>query len=158
MHTRAAPKQKLLDPSLDGRMVADVEAFLAERIALALGRGVAFEQLMLDPGPDFAQDPGADRRGDARRSRRCTRSAGRCCSRSRARTSSARSRPRPPRERLAGTLAAIGYGVDAGAHVLRIHDVRETADFLAVRQVLAGERNLAPEVRLANGLRRQQCS
>src|SRR6185312_3671843 len=25
MHTRAAPKQKLLDPGMDGRMVADVE-------------------------------------------------------------------------------------------------------------------------------------
>ena len=38
-HTRAAPKQKLLDPGLDGRIVADVEAFLRERIELALARG-----------------------------------------------------------------------------------------------------------------------
>ena len=57
MHTRAAPKQKLLDPGLDGRVVADVEAFLRERIAVALERGVEFEQLMLDPGPDFAKTP-----------------------------------------------------------------------------------------------------
>ena len=39
MHTRVAPKQKLLDPSLDGRVLAEIEAFLAERIELALGRG-----------------------------------------------------------------------------------------------------------------------
>ena len=32
MHTRAAPKQKLLDPSLDGRAARDVEPFLRERI------------------------------------------------------------------------------------------------------------------------------
>ena len=32
MHTRAAPKQKLLDPALDGRVVDDVEGFLSERI------------------------------------------------------------------------------------------------------------------------------
>ena len=57
MHTRAAPKEKLLDPAFDGRVVADVDAFLRERIALALGRGVAFEQLMLDPGPDFGKTP-----------------------------------------------------------------------------------------------------
>ena len=57
MHTRAEPKRKLLDPSYDGRIVADVRDFLAQRIELALGRGVAFEQLMLDPGPDFAKTP-----------------------------------------------------------------------------------------------------
>src|SRR5205085_4234480 len=51
MHTRAAPKQKLLDPSYDGRMAADVVAFLRERMALAVERGVAAEQLILDPGP-----------------------------------------------------------------------------------------------------------
>ena len=41
MHTTVAPKQKLLDPGLDGTIVGDVEVFLRERIALALERGVA---------------------------------------------------------------------------------------------------------------------
>ena len=36
---------------------------------------------------------------------------------------------REPRERLAGTLAAIGCGVDAGAHILRVHDVEQVAEF-----------------------------
>src|SRR5690606_10948835 len=40
MHTRAAPKEKLLDRRWDGRMADDVVAFLRERIALACGRGV----------------------------------------------------------------------------------------------------------------------
>src|SRR5579862_3306615 len=57
MHTRAKPKQKVLDPSYDGRIVGDVREFLTERIELALRRGVAYEQLMLDPGPDFAKTP-----------------------------------------------------------------------------------------------------
>jgi dihydropteroate synthase len=51
---------------------------------------------------------------------------------------------RPPRERGAGTLAAIAHGIDAGVHVLRVHDVAATADFLAVRAALRGERELAP--------------
>jgi dihydropteroate synthase len=51
---------------------------------------------------------------------------------------------RPPRERGAGTLAALAHGVDAGAHVLRVHDVAAAADFLAVRAVLRGDRELAP--------------
>jgi dihydropteroate synthase len=49
---------------------------------------------------------------------------------------------RPPHERLAGTLAALGEAADAGAAILRVHDVRDAADFLAVRAVLRGERPL----------------
>ncbi|MHB8695406.1 MAG: dihydropteroate synthase, partial [Solirubrobacteraceae bacterium] len=57
MHTRAAPKVKRVDPGLDGTIVADVRSMLGELISIALSRGVAFEQLMLDPGPDFAKTP-----------------------------------------------------------------------------------------------------
>ena len=60
---------------------------------------------------------------------------------------------RPPRDRLGGTLAAIAHGVQAGAHVLRIHDVAAVADFLAVRDVLDGGRELDADVRLSNELR-----
>jgi dihydropteroate synthase len=63
---------------------------------------------------------------------------------------------RPPRARLAGTLAAVGFGVDAGAHVVRVHDVAEVADFLAVRAALAGEREVEPDLRLADELRWDQ--
>ena len=45
---------------------------------------------------------------------------------------------RSPRERLAGTLAAIGFGVEAGAHVLRVHDVAAAAEFLTVHGGPAG--------------------
>jgi dihydropteroate synthase len=54
---------------------------------------------------------------------------------------------------LAGTLAAVGFGVDAGVHVLRIHDVREVAEFLAVRAVLRGESEVPSELRLTDELR-----
>src|SRR5581483_6590656 len=49
MHTTTPPKQKVLDPALDSRIVADVREFLQDRIELATARGVAFEQLILDP-------------------------------------------------------------------------------------------------------------
>ena len=51
---------------------------------------------------------------------------------------------RGPRERLAGTLAALGEGVDAGARIVRVHDVAAAADFLRVRAALRGELELAP--------------
>ena len=63
---------------------------------------------------------------------------------------------RPPRERLPGTLAAIGHGVRSGAHVLRVHDVAEVADFLAVRAVLAGDQEIDPGLRLDDRVRWQQ--
>jgi dihydropteroate synthase len=151
-HTRAAPKQKLLDPSLDGRVVDDVEAFLRERMAVALDRGVELEQLLLDPGPDLGKTPAQ------------TVEVLRCLHRF---TSLGRplllavSRKdfigaitgRPPRERLAGTLAAVGFGVDAGVNVLRVHDVREVAEFLAVQAVLRGDRPVDSELRLSDELR-----
>ena len=45
---------------------------------------------------------------------------------------------RPPAERLAGTLAAVGFAADHGAAMVRVHDVAATVDFLAVRSVLSG--------------------
>jgi dihydropteroate synthase len=60
---------------------------------------------------------------------------------------------RPPRDRLAGTLAAIAHGVGAGAHVLRVHDVAAVADFLAVDAALSGELEVSRDARLADELR-----
>src|SRR5215208_3367251 len=57
MHTRVVPKGTLLDPARYDDVVADVVGFLRERIEVALARGVAAEQLLLDPGPDFAKTP-----------------------------------------------------------------------------------------------------
>jgi dihydropteroate synthase len=56
MHTRAEPKQASF-PDYGGDVVGDVEAFLRERMTQALAAGVAEEQLVLDPGPDFAKTP-----------------------------------------------------------------------------------------------------
>ena len=78
MHTRAAPRERLQDPDLYGDVVGEVLAFLRERIALALARGVAPEQLILDPGPRLRQDARPDDRAAARARRACTSSGGRC--------------------------------------------------------------------------------
>ena len=60
---------------------------------------------------------------------------------------------RAPRERLAGTLAALAHGVDAGAHIFRVHDVAAAADFLAVRAALSGELEPSRDLALAEELR-----
>jgi dihydropteroate synthase len=154
MHTRARPKHKLLDPSFDGRVVGDVEQFLRERIELAMAHGVSFEQLLLDPGPDFGKTPAQT--VEVLRALPGLHALGRplLLAVSRKDFIGAITR-RPPRRRLAGTLAAIGHGVDAGAHVLRVHDVADVAEFLAVRAVLAGQAEVDSQLRLEVELRRE---
>ncbi len=155
MHTRAAPKQKLLDPSLDEGVVADVERLLRARIELACDRGVAFEQLMLDPGPDFSKTPAQTVK--ALQALPALHELGRPLLLAVSRKDFIGAiTERPPRARLGGTLAAVAFGVDAGAHVLRVHDVAAVADFLAVRTVLSGETGLDPDLRLADALRWEQ--
>jgi len=154
MHTRAAPKQKLLDAAYDGRMAADVVAFLRERMALARSRGVAEEQMILDPGPDFGKTPAQT--VESLRRLDDVRALGRPLLLALSRKDFIGAiTGRAPRERGAGTLAALAWGLDAGGHVFRLHDVAAAADFIAVRDVLAGRRELAADARLAEALRRE---
>jgi len=152
MHTIAPPKHRLLDPALDGRIVADVREFLARRIELATSRGVAFEQLMLDPGPDFSKTPAQTIA--VLRSLRSLAGLERPVLLAVSRKDFVGAlTSRGPRDRLAGTLAALSHGVDAGAQVLRVHDVAAAADFLTVRAALNGETEPEPRLRVANELR-----
>jgi hypothetical protein len=45
--------------------------------------------------------------------------------------------------------------VDAGAHVLRVHDVADVADYLAVRAALRGETEVDSALQLDVELRRE---
>jgi dihydropteroate synthase len=155
MHTRAEPKKKVLDLSYDEGVADDVLEFLTERIELARARGVAFEQIIVDPGPDFAKTPAQT--VEALRSLHRLHDLERPVLLAVSRKDFVGAITlRPPRQRLAGTLAALAHGVDAGAHILRVHDVAQAADFLAVRDVLEGRLELDPELRLPEGLRREQ--
>ena len=152
MHTRAAPRERLQDPDLYGDIVGEVLAFLAERIELALAAGMRREQLVLDPGPDFAKTPaqtiqllrGLERLHELGRPLLLAISRkdfiGALTSRS-------------PRDRLAGTLAALGYGLDRGAHIFRVHDVAACADFITVRAALEGELEPGRDLALGEEIR-----
>jgi dihydropteroate synthase len=154
-YNRAAPKEKLLDPALDGRVVEDVLRFWGDRIDVAVAKGVAFEQLLLDPGPDLGKTPAQT--VEVLRALPRLHVLGRPLLLAVSRKDFVGAvTERAPRARLAGTLAAVGFGVQAGAHVLRVHDVAEVADFLAVQSVLAGRRDVDPGLRLADELRRDQ--
>jgi len=154
MHTRAAPKQRLQDPGLYADVLADVAGFLRERMAAAVARGVDREQLLLDPGLDFAKTPAQTiallRRLDV------LHELGRPLLLAVSRKDFIGAvTGRSPRGRDAGTLAAIAHGADAGGHVFRVHDVAAAKDFLAVRAVLRGEVEVDPALALPEALRHE---
>jgi dihydropteroate synthase len=136
MHTRAEPKQASF-PDYGGDVVGDVETFLRERMAQARAAGVADEQLVLDPGPDFAKTP--EETVAVLRALPRLHALGRplLLAISRKYFLGAIT-GRPPAERLASTLAAAAWAIDAGAAILRVHDVAEVRDLLAVKAVLDG--------------------
>jgi dihydropteroate synthase len=141
MHTAVEPKGTLLDPATYDDPAASVAAFLRERMDLALGAGVAPEQLILDPGPDFAKTPAQTvavlRRMDL------LRALGRPILLAASRKDFLGAiTGRAPAERDPATLAALGWGVDEGASILRVHDVAGASDYFAVRSVLRGDRVL----------------
>jgi dihydropteroate synthase len=146
MHTAAAPRQRLQDPALYEDVVAETLAFLRERIELALAAGVAREQLILDPGPDFAKTPAQTVELLVHVERLHELGLPLLMAISRKDFIGALT-ARAPRERLAGTLAALAHGLDTGAQIFRVHDVAAAADFLKVRAALRGTR--APERTLA---------
>jgi dihydropteroate synthase len=157
MHTRAAPKTKVLDPDLYDDIVADVLGFLHDRMELAGARGVPAERILLDPGPDFAKTPAQTIEVLSRLEELHVLGRPLLLAISRKDALGAITR-RGPRERLAATLAALADGADRGAHVARVHDVRDAADFLAVRGALRGEVPVQRDLQLPESLRRVEPS
>jgi dihydropteroate synthase len=154
MHTAAAPRERRQDPDLYADIAAEVIEFLRERIELARSLGVHPEQLIVDPGPDFAKTPAQTIRllAEVERLHELGRPLLMAISR---KDFIGALTNRPPRARLAGTLAALAHGLDRGAHLFRVHDVAAAADFLAVRAALAGESPVDDSLELAEELRRE---
>jgi len=152
MHTAAPPKQRVQDPGLYGEIVDDVMRFIGERLELARSRGVADEQLIVDPGPDFAKTPAQTvtlLRGVAR-----LHEFGRPLLLAISRKDFVGAlTARAPRERGAGTLAALAHSIDIGAQIVRVHDVRAAADFIAVLEALRGSDAVPADLALPDSLR-----
>jgi dihydropteroate synthase len=153
MHTLAEPGRRLQDRALYGEDIAgEVISFLRERMALARAAGVATEQLIVDPGPDFSKTPAQTIAllAQAQRLHELGRPVLMAISR---KDFIGALTGRAPRRRLAGTLAALAHGADAGAHIFRLHDVAAAVDFLRVRGALAGQLQAPDDLALAEELR-----
>jgi dihydropteroate synthase len=137
MHMQGEPRTMQLDPRYDD-VVAEVTAFLEERLAFAVASGVREERICLDPGIGFGKTVAHNvellRRldvlltlgrpiliGISRKS-----SLGKLAGDAHATTGP-----------LGASVAAAVAAYERGATILRVHDVREHVDALAVAQALA---------------------
>ena len=126
MHSRGTPRtmQRLARYRAVER---DVVEELGEAMQRAQAAGIAREQLLIDPGLGFAKTAEQNllllRRLTALRALDCPIVVG----------PSRKSfigavLDRPVDERLCGTAACVALAIAAGAHIVRVHDVRAMAD------------------------------
>ncbi|HRI92263.1 MAG TPA: dihydropteroate synthase [Accumulibacter sp.] len=134
MHMQGTPLTMQEQPAY-GDIVAEVQGFLRTRVSAALAAGITRDRLLLDPGFGFGKTLQHNlellRRfaelsldglpllaGVSRKSMLGTITG------------------RPVEQRLAGSLAAAVLAAQRGARILRVHDVAETRDALAVWQAI----------------------
>jgi dihydropteroate synthase len=136
MHMQGDPRTMQLAPRYDD-VVPDVCGWLRERIAACESAGIPRDRIAVDPGIGFGKtlehnlDILAHLDAFARLGRPVIVGVSRKSFIGRL------SQDEPPKQRVAGSLAAGLFAVLQGAHILRVHDVAETRQALAVWQAVA---------------------
>ncbi len=121
-----------------GDLVGEVAEELSSAVSRAVRAGMSRELILVDPGLGFHKS--------SRHSLELLRRVGALravapvvvgASR---KSFLARGSGRGPRDRLGASIAAALWSAEAGASLVRVHDVRETVDALELRRALAGGR------------------
>lgn len=129
-HMRGTPRTMQSEAVYDD-VVAEVKAFLEERLAAAVAAGIAEQQIMLDPGIGFAKR--LEHNLELLRRLDELVALGRPIVIGTSRKSFlGRITGRETDDRLPGTIATNVLAFERGAAVFRVHDVRPVADALAV--------------------------
>lgn len=136
MHMRGEPRTMQEAPTYDD-VVAEVSAYLRQRVEAALFAGVDLACIAVDPGIGFGKDLGHNlallRHLDALGALLRPVVVGP----SRKRFIGAILDDAPVEDRLEGTAAAVAWSAASGAHVVRVHDVREMARVVRVVDAIA---------------------
>jgi dihydropteroate synthase len=130
MHMRGEPAS-MMDLAVYGDVVAEVGAFLAQRASAARASGIPADCIAVDPGYGFAKNADHNLRLLAGQQRLTGLGYPLLVGWSRKRTLGDVT-GRAVNDRLAASLAAALRAVQAGANVLRVHDVAATVDALKV--------------------------
>ncbi|MFC9558890.1 dihydropteroate synthase [Agromyces sp. NPDC056965] len=137
-HSLAKPRTPYPSPRYED-VVAEVSAFLAERVALAEARGVASDRIIIDPGHDLNKH--------TLHSLELTRRLGEITSLGYPTLVALSNKDfvgeslgRPREQRIEGSIAAAVYCVMQGARIVRVHNVRETVDAMRMIEAIEGWR------------------
>ena len=136
MHIQGTPETMQREPHYED-VVDEVLAFLEERVARALATGVARERLLVDPGIGFGKTLGHNLFLLRRLSELRVLGLPVLVGTSRKGFLGKLTGGRPVDERLAATLGSVAALAAAGdADIVRVHDVAEARDALAVADAL----------------------
>ena len=130
MHMQGRPRTMQEQPTYDD-VVAEVAAFLAERVRACVAAGLDEDRIVVDPGFGFGKAPRHNI--ELLANLRQLRSVGRPILVGLSRKSTlGELTGRDVGERMPASIAAAAMAVVEGAQIVRVHDVRETVDALRV--------------------------
>lgn len=128
MHMQGQPRTMQAEPHYDD-LLGEVRAFFDERIAACLTAGIQREQLLLDPGYGFGKTLAHNYQLLAQQEKLLDYQLPLLVGMSR-KSMIGNLLGCPVDERLAGSLACALIGMQRGARIIRVHDVRATMDAL----------------------------
>ncbi len=137
MHMSDEP-DRMQEQTAYGDVVTDVKAFLAHRIAACREAGIAKDQMMIDPGFGFGKTVAQNYEMLRRLEEFASFDLPILVGVSRKSMIGAIT-GRPASERVVPSAVLAVMAAARGASVIRVHDVAETADALAVWQATEGE-------------------
>jgi dihydropteroate synthase len=127
MHHRGRSSDMYREAAYDD-VVGEVASELSQRIAVAVAAGVARDRVILDPGLGFAKRPEHSIATLAGLGQLAALDRPILVGASRKSFLRAAVGDRPASERLWATAAAVTAAVLSGAHIVRVHDVKEMVD------------------------------
>ena len=136
MHMKGQPATMQQEPHYDD-VVGEVLDFLQKRKQAAMQAGIAQERIVIDPGFGFGKTLQHNLEVLRNLSRFTT--LGPVLAGWSRKSSLGKLTGRPADERLAPSLAAALLALQGGAPILRVHDVKETRDVIAVWQAYQSE-------------------
>jgi dihydropteroate synthase len=141
-HSLAAPRTAYPGPRY-GDVVAEIGAFLRERLDVARGRGVPDERLVIDPGHDLNKNTLHSLELTRRLDEIAAIGLPLLVALSNKDFIGESLGRRDRRDRLPGSLAAAVYCIGKGARIVRVHNVRETVDAVRMVEAIEGWREPA---------------
>ena len=126
MHMQGTPENMQIDPSYDN-VIGEVSEFLNKKIFDSIESGILKESIIIDPGIGFGKNINQNLTL-LKNLDKFTKVHPTLIGLSRKSFIGKIIGEKDPKGRLAGSLGATAFSIIQGAHILRVHDVKETRD------------------------------